>query len=102
LRLNFLHSQHPTDGKPDPFRLKHQAALREVVGDIVRRGMDRKAAAAHLASWAGENIEPGEREQFREIAENDLLGLHEGNFARYHITPAEFAVWQKVWGGTTV
>ena len=87
-------------GEPDPFRLRHRAALREIVGDIVRRGMDRKAAAAHLASWTGENIEPGEREQFREIAENELLGLHEGNFARYRITPAEFAAWQEVWSGT--
>jgi hypothetical protein len=87
-------------GEPDPFRLRHRAALREIVGDIVRRGMDRKAAAAHLASWTGENIEPGERELFREIAENELLGLHEGNFARYRITPAEFAAWQEVWSGT--
>ena len=86
-------------GEPDPFRLKHRAELREVVGDIVRRGMDRKAASAHLASWAAENIEPAERERFREIAENELLGLHEGNFARYQIRPAEFAAWQQVWSG---
>ena len=86
-------------GEPDPFRLKHRAALRQIVGDIVRRGLDRKAAIAHLASWAAANIEPTEREQFREIAENELLGLHEGNFARYQIRPAEFAAWQHVWRG---
>ena len=88
-------------GEPDPFRLKHRDGLREVVGDIVRRGMDRKAAIAQLASWANENIEPAEREQFREITENELLGLHEGNFARYQIRPAEFEAWQQAWTGAT-
>ena len=86
-------------GEPDPFRLKHRDSLREVVGDTVRRGLDRKAAIAHLVSWAAENIEPAEWEQFREIAENELLGLHEGNFARYRITPAEFEAWRQVWRG---
>jgi len=64
--------------------------------------MARKTASAHLASWSDEHIEPDERERFREIAENELLGLHEGNFARYQITPAAFAAWQEVWGGTAV
>jgi hypothetical protein len=89
-------------GEPDPFRLRHRAGLREVVGEVVRGCMDRKTASAHLASWTGEHIEPDERERFREIAENELLGLHEGNFARYQITPAAFAAWQEVWGGTAV
>jgi hypothetical protein len=37
------------------------------------------------------------RELFRVMAENELLNLHEGNFARYQIRPAEFADWQTVW-----
>ncbi len=86
-------------GEPDPFRLKHRDGLREAVGDTVRRALDRKAAFAQLAAWAAENIEPAEREQFRETAENELLGLHEGNFARHRITPAEFEAWRQVWRG---
>lgn len=86
-------------GEPDPFRLRHRAALRQVVGDVVRGRMDRKEAAAHIASWAGENIPPGESEHFREIAETELLSLHEGNFARYQIRPGAFAEWQSVWSG---
>lgn len=84
-------------GEPDPFRLRHRDALRTVVADVVRARMDRKVAAAHVASWAEQNIEAGERERFREVAETELLGLHEGNFARYQITPGEFAVWRDVW-----
>lgn len=85
-------------GEPDPFRLKHRQALRTVIAEIVRAGMDRKVAAAHIASWAQDHIDAPDRERFREIAEGELLSLHEGNFARYQIAPAAFRAWQRIWG----
>lgn len=84
-------------GDPDPFRLQHRMALRQIVNEVVRGRMNRKAAAAHIASSAQQNIAPSEREKFREMAESELLSLHEGNYARHQIRPAEFAAWQKVW-----
>ena len=84
-------------GEPDPFRLRHRAALREIIGEIIRGRMDKKAGAAHVAAWAQGKIDAGERDRFTEIAEAELLGLHEGNFARYQIRPSEFEAWQKVW-----
>jgi hypothetical protein len=85
-------------GEPDPFRFKHSAALRQIVGEVIRGGMNRKAATGHIAARAEQNIAPDERERFREMAEAELLGLHEGNFARYQIKPSEFAAWQERWG----
>jgi hypothetical protein len=84
-------------GEPDPFRLRHRTALREVVGAVVRRRMDKKQATAHVGAWTREHIEPEERERFQETAESELLSLHEGNFARYQIRPSEFAAWQEAW-----
>lgn len=84
-------------GEPDPFRLRHRAGLRKIVGEILRGCVGRKAAYAHIASWVQENIEPAESDRFREIAESELLGLHEGNYARYQITPAEFVAWRQAW-----
>jgi Fic family protein len=84
-------------GEPDPFRLKHRAALRALIGEVVRGRMNKKNAAAHVAAWTAENIDAAEQERFREIAESELLALHEGNFARYQIRPSEFAAWQQVW-----
>jgi D-3-phosphoglycerate dehydrogenase / 2-oxoglutarate reductase len=37
-----------------------------------------------------------DRAEFQEIAEAELLGLHEVNFARYQIRPSEFKEWQAV------
>jgi len=56
-------------GEPDPFRLHHRDALRAVVAEVVQGRMDRKTAAAHIAS-----------------------------FARYSIRPGEFTAWQEIWG----
>jgi Fic family protein len=84
-------------GEPDPFKLRHRAALREVIGEAVRGRMTRKQALWHVTAWTQKNIDAGERDRFEEVAENELVGLHEGNFARYQIRPSEFEAWQKVW-----
>ncbi len=88
-------------GEPDPLRLRHRAALREIVGEVIRGHMDRKSAAAHVARWTQEKIDPADRERFREVVEDELLGLHEGNFARYQIKPSEFQEWQRIWTATS-
>jgi Fic family protein len=84
-------------GEPDPFRLRYRDALRAVVAEVVRGRMDRRTAENQVESWAMEHIEEGDRSAFREVAESELLSLHEGNFARYAIRPGEFAAWQQVW-----
>ncbi len=84
-------------GEPDPFRLRHRDALRAIVADIVRARAPRAQAAERIASWADQNVAAEDRPRFREVAEAEVLGLHEGNFARYQITPGEFAAWRAVW-----
>lgn len=86
-------------GEPDPFRFAHKAALRQIVGEVVRGRMDRKRAAAYITAWVEKNgIPEAERQKFRDMVESELVSLHEGNFARYQIRPSEFEAWQKVWG----
>ena len=84
-------------GEPDPFRFKYRASLRQIVTDVVRERLNRKVASTFLSQWTEQNIAPDDRERFREMVEAELLGLHEGNFARYQIRPTEFAAWQAVW-----
>ena len=86
-----------SQGEPDPFRLRHRTALREVIGAVIRGRMNKKHAAALVSTWTQEQIDPEERERFRETAESELLSLHEGNFARYQIRPSEFAAWREAW-----
>jgi Fic family protein len=84
-------------GEPDPFRLRYTARLREVVRTVILEQLGKKAAFKHIASWTEENIGSEDRGHFREMTEDELLGLHAGNFARYQIRPSEFEGWQKSW-----
>ncbi len=84
-------------GEPDPFRLRYRDELRELVAALVRGNLKRQEAALRIVVWAAERIVPADRERFIEIAEAELTGLHEGNFARYQIRPSEFATWRKAW-----
>ena len=84
-------------GEPDPLRLRYRDELREIIGGVVRRVMGRKEAAVHIAHWTDGKIVADDREAFREMAETELLTLHEGNFARYRIRPSEFQAWREVW-----
>lgn len=87
-------------GEPDPLRLKHRDFMREVVGEVVRGRMDQKSAAAHIRARVLQAIAPAEQERVQELAERELLSLHEGNCARHGIRPAEFAAWQEAWAGS--
>ncbi len=84
-------------GEPDPFRLEHREALRHVVATVVRSQYHREDAFKYLEEWSTENIPADEREKFVEVAEDEVLALHEGNFARYRVRPSEFDAWQKIW-----
>ena len=84
-------------GEPDPFKLRYRASLRQIVVEIVRGPMGKKRAAAYLAEWSKDHIESSDRDTFREVVENELMALHEGNFARYQVRPSEFEKWQEVW-----
>ena len=84
-------------GEPDPFRMRHRTALRALVAAVVRDRMDTGQAATAIGAWVAQHIAEQEAERFREMVERELLSLHEGNFARYRITPSEFAAWQEAW-----
>jgi hypothetical protein len=84
-------------GEPDPFRLRYREQFRELIADLVRTRIARKDAAARIAAWSQKEIDLKDRRRFIELAEAELTNLHEGNFARYRIRPAEFAAWWQVW-----
>lgn len=84
-------------GEPDPFRLRYRILVSELVAAIVRDGMDKKAAAAYIKNQAMEKIPEGDRSRFIEVVETELMGLHEGNIARYRLRQAEYNSWKKTW-----
>jgi len=84
-------------GEPDPFRLKYRKKLESIIREIILKNMDRITAINHINMWAIENIDFKDRSKFQQLIEEELLSLHEGNFARYQVRPSEFQTWQEVW-----
>lgn len=85
-------------GEPDPFRLKYRAEFREIVAMLIRAKVGRRQVGTEVSAWASSRVKPEDRGRFIEIVEDELIGMHEGNFARYQVRPSEFRAWQDVWG----
>lgn len=83
--------------EPDPFRLKYRPMLYEVVNSVIHGRMGKKQATAYVGAFTRQHIPAEDRARFQEMAEDELLSLHEGNFARYKVKPSEFAAWLQVW-----
>jgi DNA-binding transcriptional ArsR family regulator len=83
-------------GEPDLFRMKYRQAIRSLITEVVSSAMSHSAAGTLIEQHAL-SIPVKEREKFIEYVETELLSLHEGNFARYYISPSEFARWREAW-----
>ncbi|THU40379.1 Fic family protein [Niastella caeni] len=83
-------------GEPDPFRMKYREQIRALITEIISRSLGREIAIA-LINDRSLQLPSIDRAKFIETVETELMSLHEGNFARYWITPTEFKRWKDVW-----
>lgn len=84
-------------GEPDPFRLRYRAQVFDAVAAVVRAAMDKERAIAFVAQYAQQTIPLADLARFVEVAETELMSLHEGNIARYQLRPSEFETWRQGW-----
>lgn len=85
-----------TVGEPDPFRLKYHVELRMVISEIISGALNYKPASDLIAEHA-KALPEADRKQFIAMVERELLSIHEGNFARYRVTPLQYKLWKNVW-----
>lgn len=83
-----------TLGDPDPFRLRYIDQVVALIGESIRNNVTLRDAVSRSEHWAREHASESDRERFREMVETELLGLNEGNFARFGLRPSEFRRWQ--------
>jgi hypothetical protein len=83
-------------GEPDPFRLRYREQIAQIVGTVIRQRMDRELAIAFIRRESAAT--PAEdRARLIEVAETEIMSLHEGNFARYRVRPSEYEAWHASW-----
>lgn len=56
-----------------------------------------KTEADFLIREKATRIAAEDSKQFIATVSSELYSLHEGNFARYNVSPGEFEKWRKVW-----
>lgn len=71
--------------------------LFSAASQVIKQAMNKIQAINHIQQFAKQQIEPAYQFQLIEMIESELFSLHEGNFARYKVTPNEFKNWQEVW-----
>jgi hypothetical protein len=86
-----------TVGEPDPFRLHYRDFSYEIIHQVVQEAMPKTQAINTIHLYAQSKISQEDRAHFIEMVETELLALHEGNFARYKITPNMFKAWKVLW-----
>ena len=83
---------------PSGFAIADSFAKKLIASTSSGRGWSRKDAAAQIAAWSQREIDPVDRRRFAELAETELISLHEGNFGPpSDRSPSEFVAWRKVW-----
>lgn len=85
-----------TIGEPDPFRIKYREILQQSVTQIISGVYDKAGASIHIKDRAL-RIPQLDQDRFIEMVETELLSLHEGNFARYRVTPSQYNQWKEAW-----
>ncbi len=83
-------------GEPDPFKLLYRNQIRILIGRIIQEEINSQRASALIKTQAGE-LPDADQAQFIEAVETEILAIHEGNFARYRISPKEFERWKSSW-----
>ena len=81
-------------GDPDPFRLKYRSQIGHFVREVVQVGRTAAKADQWISQHAAAEIPMDDRAKFIETIRGELLGLHQGNIARYRLRPGEFARWK--------
>ncbi len=84
-------------GEPDPFRLRYRELVADCVRDVVTKMMDKKTTTAWLRRRASQALPPADGRRLVDVVEMEAMSLHEGNIARFRLSPPEFAAWKKIW-----
>ena len=84
-------------GEPDPFRLRYRGLIADRVRDIVRKLMDKGTTSAWLRRSVPPSLPPADGARLIDVVETEVASLHEGNIARFQLSPSEFEAWNKIW-----
>lgn len=85
-----------TVGEPDLFRSKYRNEIRELITGIISNQLSPKESSEKIM-LRSKQLPIEDQYKFIEYVETELLGIHEGSFARFRVSPSEFRLWKDSW-----
>lgn len=82
-------------GQPDEFRLTYRQAIKEVVATIITEKIPSSETDDFISMKAKEAVAAADSARFHSVINTELIGLHEGNYARYRVTYQQFKDWSQ-------
>lgn len=78
---------------PDPFKIQHRELISSAVCKAVREKLAQNKIAPFVDHLASHNLPRADRARFYEVVTQELMGLNEGNIARFKIKRSEWRNW---------
>lgn len=85
-------------GKPDEFRLVYRQQIKDVISVIIKEKISSDEIEDYISRAATEKIPTSDISRFQSVILSELLGLHEGNYARYRVTNQQYNEWKRTEG----
>ncbi|MCM2351500.1 MAG: hypothetical protein NDI69_15865 [Bacteriovoracaceae bacterium] len=82
-------------GEPNALKLKYRTNIQEIIRTLITETIPGKDIVKNIKRMIQEQsvLEPDASELFK-IIEMEVVGLHDGNIARFKIRPSEFQSWK--------
>lgn len=75
--------------------MRYRPEIADCVRVVAQGGKNKQQATAFIREIARGMAPANERSRFVEVVETELMGLHEGNIARYRLRPEEYRTWRR-------
>ena len=81
-------------GEPNVFKMKHRLLIQIIVRNIILEKIPGPEIVTRLNRLiAAQTLSNEDSEQLLQVIETEIMGLHDGNIARFKIKPSEFQAW---------
>lgn len=84
-------------GEPDLLKLKYRTVIRDIIRAIILEKTAGRQVVVRIQNLIeAQNLPETDANELFKAIETEILGLHDGNIARFRIRPSEFQEWKSL------
>jgi hypothetical protein len=84
-------------GEPNLMKLKYRTTIHDIIQTVIReKTAGPRVVFAIRRMLVAQNLPAADTAELFKVIETEILSLHDGNIARFHVRPSEFEEWKRV------